>query len=146
MCIRDRCGQVKTIGAMEALLESYEREDYYRRSRRRLEPQNDRQNEPHRENRPRVNHVRSNNHHDNSRNQHDNRFQGRRRSFNNGQTYHNRYRREEENQHPQRGHSAEGRRSRSWEGRRDEPSVNQHRDEQERPTTSDGSRGNGNPQ
>ena len=67
-----QCGQVKTIGAMEALLESYEREDYYRRSRRRLEPQNDRQNEPHRENRPRVNQVRSNNNNDNSRNQHNN--------------------------------------------------------------------------
>ena len=34
------CGQVKTIGGMEALLESYEQEDYYRRNRRRPENQN----------------------------------------------------------------------------------------------------------
>lgn len=31
------CGQVKTIGAMEALLESYEQESYYRRSRSRMD-------------------------------------------------------------------------------------------------------------
>ena len=42
-----RCGQIKTIGEMEALLEGFERENYYYKSRR-TEDWNDRNNEqPH---------------------------------------------------------------------------------------------------
>ena len=42
--------------------------------------------------------------------------------------------------------SAESRRSSSWEGRREVPSENQRRDEQNQPTTSDSNRGNESPQ
>ena len=40
-----RCGQIKIIGEMEALLEGFERENYYYRSRRRTEDWNDMNNE-----------------------------------------------------------------------------------------------------
>ena len=61
-------GQVKTIGGMEALLESYEQEAYYRGNRRRLENPNERRNDQPRDNRQRVNYVRTNNNDDNNRN------------------------------------------------------------------------------
>ena len=67
------CVQMKTIGAMEALLESYEQEDYYKRNRRRPEIQTERRNEPNQDNRQRVNYVRANN---NNRSPPNNRFRG----------------------------------------------------------------------
>ena len=102
-------GQVKTIAAMEALLESYEQEDYYRRNRRRPEIQNERRNEPNRDNSQLVNYIRANNNNNNNRSPPNNRFKGRRRSFNNDQTYRNQDRRDKDNRHPQRSRSAESR-------------------------------------
>ena len=49
MCIRDR-GQIKMVQAMSALLEEYEREGYYRRSRQRYETRNVPSNDHHNNN------------------------------------------------------------------------------------------------
>ena len=147
MCIRDRClitklsyhfeegivradlcGQVKTIGGMEVLLESYEQEAYYQRNRRRPENRNEWPNEQQRDNRQRVNHMRANNSH---RSPPNSRFQGWCRSFNNERTYNNQYRRDHDYRRPQRSRSEENQRSRSWDRRKNVPSGNQPRNDLE---------------
>ena len=94
-------GQVKTIGGMEALLESYEQEAYYRRNRRRPENPNKRRNDQPRDNRQRVNYVRTYQNNNNHNNNNNNRFRGQRSSFNNERTYENQYQREDDNRRPQ---------------------------------------------
>ena len=81
------CGQIKTIQSMAALLENYEHENYYCRSRHRNDNQlrdrnntahnNNQSNNDNRDNRSRVNYVRSHNRENNrgSRRQY---YQGRR--------------------------------------------------------------------
>ena len=55
------CGQVKTIGAMETLLGNYEQEGYYRSSRRQNDRPNMNRGDQNRDQRQRVNYVRSGN-------------------------------------------------------------------------------------
>ena len=63
-------GEIKTIGVMETVLENYEQELYYRRSRWRSGNTEDRRNEQPRDTRQRVNYVRAHN------NYYNNRYQG----------------------------------------------------------------------
>ena len=58
-----RSGRVKTVGAMETLLASYEMEDYYQRSRRQSEYSNNRREESNQESRPGTNRFNHNNYH-----------------------------------------------------------------------------------
>ena len=60
VCAR-RSGQVKTVGAMETLLASYEMEDYYQRSRRQSDYSNNRREQPNQETRPGINRYNNNN-------------------------------------------------------------------------------------
>ena len=126
-------GQIKTIGAMEALLGNYEQEGYYRRSRRQYERPNADRGDQNRDQRQRVNYVRSgdnnngnynnnNNYHNNNNNRGQNRnnnnnYQNnnnhnqnrtRRRSFDNGRNsrYYNN-RNNEERRYPHRSRSSE---------------------------------------
>lgn len=63
-------GQVKTITGMEELLGDYEREEYYRKGRKTQ----DYYKERHNENKPRVNHIRSEEPRDNTERNDDSRF------------------------------------------------------------------------
>ena len=70
------CGQLKTIGAMEALLGNYEQEGYYRSSGRKYDRPNTNRGDQNRDQRQCVNYVRggdsSNNNHFNNNNTHNN--------------------------------------------------------------------------
>lgn len=72
------CGQVKSINAMEALLASYELEEYYKRSRRQTDRINQNRDNQNQIVRNKVNHVR----YDNNRNDYN-------RSNNNNERYYN---------------------------------------------------------
>ena len=89
-----RCGQIKTIGEMEALLEGFEREDYYRRSRRRPKDRHERNKDQPHDNRQPVNHVRTDGYNRNATNR---RFQGRRQNLNNEGNCDRRYGRDNDN-------------------------------------------------
>ena len=104
-----RSGQVKTVGAIETLLASYEMEDYYQRSRRQSDYSNNRREEQNREprqgmnrynhnnynrnvndhymnNRYHNNHYQNNNHYNNPNS---NGYSTGRRNFDNGRDYWN---------------------------------------------------------
>ena len=124
-------GQIKTVGAMEALLGNYEQEGYYRNSRQQYDRPNTNREVQTRDQRQRVNYVRggeNNNNKNNNRNyqnqnynnnyrrnNNSNQDRTRRGSFDNGRNYRNNNRYNEERRYQQRSRSSEDHSARNQE-------------------------------